>query len=454
MNIDSFLQTKIQEVARGKTFVLGVSGGVDSMVMLHAMRKQQCPIAVVCINYKTRGTASDDDLALVSEYCTSYQIPFWGVEMDAKLASGNFQAWARNVRYEVFEKVMDETKADFICTAHHYDDQTETILMKMLQGASSRHWSGMELVDGNRFRPLLPFTKEEILAYATHENVPWRADESNATDDYARNALRNKVFPVLDEFFGGWQENLRKAADTGVSYHAYICAQLDEITDGAILDLEAFAKKNHTERMALMAEMIARMYGEKSYQISRGAIAQLAQIPCALETGKQFILAEGCYVLRNRNQAIFRKEDARASDHQVDIRMAPSELPAHTIPLLGVHVSRELFKHPDANKLQLRWEGCLPEIRIRNWKPGDRMQPLGMQGQQKVSDLLINHKFPLHKKNEVLVVESFEEKILAIIFPANVFPGKAGVLSNLAKCAVGDEALTIHTNPKHEHEIS
>ena len=196
--------------------VCGVSGGVDSMVLLHVLRRLGIDLLIVHINYQTRGEDSEKDQDLVEKMCLLYQAECVSVRLDPQASEGNFQAWAREQRYEIFRGLMREESASGIATAHHQTDQVETILQRIFRGAGMEHWTGMRTFEQGLFRPLLTLTKQEIRSYALQEGLLFREDSSNERPEYSRNFIRLGLEPELTRFFPGWQKNLlalRERAD-------------------------------------------------------------------------------------------------------------------------------------------------------------------------------------------------------------------------------------------------
>ncbi len=195
--------------------ILGISGGVDSMVMLtilHELSQQtsfrQLRLIVAHFNHCLR-ESSQRDMDLVKEYADKLNLPYY-VEYWQKPKSTNTEAEARHVRYQFFARIADAEHANVLMTAHHLNDQTETHLMRLVRGTSLKGWNGIseasnrnvqisenKIVHLSVLRPLLAISKEDLYDYAHCENVPFFEDETNHTDDYLRNRLRHHVVPLL-----------------------------------------------------------------------------------------------------------------------------------------------------------------------------------------------------------------------------------------------------------------
>jgi tRNA(Ile)-lysidine synthetase-like protein len=204
--------------------VLGVSGGIDSMSLLHALWELRVPVEARHVNYGLRGADSDADEAAVRATCEQLGIPLRVHRADPppSHAPDGLQAWARR----------NPTSSLFI-TAHHADDQTETVLLHLLRAADPLALAGMRELSTDRkhFRPWLRETRAEIQRYATARGVEWREDASNRSQVYLRNRIRHEVVPLL--------EALRPGAAAHVAQLAQRFAPLADAAERAVVEAEA-----------------------------------------------------------------------------------------------------------------------------------------------------------------------------------------------------------------------
>ena len=182
------------------TYYVACSGGVDSMVLLSVLHQLGKTIHVLHVNYQLRGEASDLDQQLIEDFCNQHSIPYsiHSVELSKELENGgNLQDLARNVRYTFFkEKALEiHTK---IVLAHHADDQLELFLLNIARKSGVMGLSCMLPEYGRIIRPLLPFSKQEILEFAKKEGIVWREDASNQSNKYRRNSIRNVFLPEIE----------------------------------------------------------------------------------------------------------------------------------------------------------------------------------------------------------------------------------------------------------------
>ncbi|HRX29495.1 MAG TPA: tRNA lysidine(34) synthetase TilS [Saprospiraceae bacterium] len=176
-----------------------VSGGIDSMVLLHLLTHHHFNIGVAHINHHKRGKESDLDEVLVSAYCKEHGLPFYQYSLPIPEKKGNFQKYARTQRYEWLRTVAKENNYRYILTAHHLDDVLETMLMNQMRGSGLHGLLSLKAKNLDIRRPLLCFDKQEIVDYARLYNVPYREDSSNLQNDYERNKVRNLLIPLMHQ---------------------------------------------------------------------------------------------------------------------------------------------------------------------------------------------------------------------------------------------------------------
>lgn len=180
-------------------FLLGVSGGVDSVVLAHLLHTLQIDFGIAHVNYGLRGADSDADEQLVRDLATSLGVACHVTQGPIDPAASGIQEKARDLRYNWLKEVLESNTYDTIMTAHHADDQLETLFMRLTRGSGIEGLGGIQDKKGFLVRPLLPFRKDEILAYANEQKLNWREDVSNSSTKYLRNAIRHKVLPSFLE---------------------------------------------------------------------------------------------------------------------------------------------------------------------------------------------------------------------------------------------------------------
>ncbi|MEL7835173.1 tRNA lysidine(34) synthetase TilS [Fodinibius sp. Rm-B-1B1-1] len=412
------------------SFVIAVSGGVDSMGLLYTFYRLDISALVAHVNYQKRGKASDKDAQLVAKASQQWGFEYEIFEADPEEAQGqNFQQWARDVRYHFFRDLVAQHDADGIALAHHKDDQVETILQKLFRGAGMSSWSGMDVWDGELFRPLLPISRQQIEQYASQHEIPFRTDQSNLETHFARNFLRNEWTVKLSEFFPGWEENILRMGEEAENYHSALQCITQQITDQQTINKQAFDELEFGLQRALILHLLKEY--EPGIYVTQQNLKRVKELP-DLQTGKKIQITADYSIVRDREYYILRENENSSLEAQELYR---EELKASPISIGEIEFSVERYKNPAFEKvLYLDADKISWPVTVRPWNSGDRFQPLGMSGHQTVADHLTNRKVSAAYKDEVLVIESFEETICALIFPPIKNKSSSGTISELVKC--------------------
>lgn len=411
--------------------VIGVSGGADSMCLFHILHKLDIELFLIHINYQKRGAESAKDARLVKQVTGDLGVDYEIITVDPDEAgSQNFQQWARNVRYQAFQLKALEINAVGIVTAHHQDDQIETILQKLFRGGGLASWRGMQVWDGQLFRPLLHIDRKDIEEYCEQNSIPFRTDETNLSSDYTRNFLRNDWLPAIKEHFPGWQKNILRVAKQADVF----ASSLSYIFNAIIDDKERIYRQKFLDLDEGLQKALLLYYAEQidqSQEISRDALGELSKLP-GLQTGKSIQLTETLELMRDRN---FLKLVVDTGDNGSYMILKKEEIKRKGFSFNGLEFRVQPYQDPDFNEgLYLNLDALQWPIHLRRWNEGDRFQPFGMEGHQTVADHLTNRKIGAVYKSSALVLESFEETICAVIFPPIENRVPPGTISELVRC--------------------
>lgn len=396
-------------------FVVGVSGGADSMALLYLLHRHAYKPIVVHCNYGLRGKQSDKDQEMVEQICMLWNLECISVRLEYdSTRGGNFQRWARDERYRVFRDLKNEFGAQFILTAHHQDDQLETIFQKILRGSGISALKGMKPVRHDLFRPLLDVTKKQILEFVEDFNIPYRIDGSNEESTYARNFLRNRWFPMLGDLFPGWRTNLLSVADKAEVHHDLIEFALEQMYfEDSSFSRSSFITLKVSLKPVLFKALFDKALPNKTIQ--KGLLENIHSIE-SLQTGQSVDITDSHKLIRDRDRFVFlhkKKSEKRSQE----IQLLKSELEEGVF----FNFMKAVIGFPpngfSSSELVLDIAKIEFPITIRTWEDGDLFQPFGMDGSQLVSDHLTNRKVSSQRKKEALVMESFDGKIAAVIFP-------------------------------------
>ena len=225
-------------ITAGETVAVAVSGGQDSMALLHYLYKNASalPFKLACINVEhgIRGESSRSDSAFVKSYCEKIGVPLLSYVVDAKKKAEtdkiSIETSARILRYECFYDAIETKKCDKIATAHHRKDNYETILLNLFRGTGIKGLIGIKPDDEHKIiRPFLSVTKAEIEDYIKENGVPFVTDETNLSADYTRNALRLNVLPKIEELFPDAENAVTRLAETVKKDEEYLSAQAEKL---------------------------------------------------------------------------------------------------------------------------------------------------------------------------------------------------------------------------------
>lgn len=228
---------KFLERLDGKRICVAVSGGADSVALLHYMKAQSShygfSLSAVHCQHGIRGQASLDDKAFVIKLCNEWNISLFLFDEDcpmrAKDKKESLETTARNFRRESFLGLIKEDKADYIATAHHLGDEAETVLLHLARGAGLSGARGIQPQSEFYIRPFLAWSKEQILAYIGEHGLSYRTDESNFCLDATRNKIRLQVLPLLEEIIPSAKENIAKFAQKALEDDTFLYALSDKL---------------------------------------------------------------------------------------------------------------------------------------------------------------------------------------------------------------------------------
>ena len=393
-DLHSHIQSFIKQFPAEKYF-LAVSGGADSMALLHVFSSLQLPIEVLHVNYHLRGNDSDLDQKLVEDFCEKNKIPFHlhSVFLKEKLKQGgNLQALARQERYTFFEKKQNKNPNAYVVLAHHQNDQIETFWLQLLRNSGMLGLAGMKEQNGIYLRPFLSISKEELVKYLEENQVIWREDVSNTKNDYLRNRLRNEVLPVLKSTFPDLNENvqlLQSVFRENISEKEnFLKIELEKSKISEKLSLEFVQKLDETAILLLF-----RSFSIPNHQLK--GFLHLLTAP----TGTKITWLSG-----GEKQTLVREKSHLQWLKNIDFPLP--KIHSEKVEHLPHQFSKSIL-YLDSDKIK-------GELSVRFWQIGDRISPPGMKGSKLISDILKDAGVPHVERKNALVLQD-EEKLLACI---------------------------------------
>ncbi len=392
-----------------KKLLIACSGGLDSVVLTHLMKQLNFEMALAHCNFSLRGKESDGDEMFVIGLAKNLEIPVFAETFDTKKFSKEHkistQMAARDLRYNWFSEFLRDFKFDYLLTAHHLDDDLETFFINLSRGTGLNGLTGIPKENNKIIRPLLNFSRKEILQYAETNNLKWREDSSNKKTDYLRNKLRLEVLPKFKEAnesvlksFQKTQQNLQASQNLIEDYMALVYKlAVSEGMNSYKINIEKIKELPHTE--SLLYELLNSFGFTEWEDVSNLLNAQ---------TGKK-VFSKTHILLKNREELVLTEIDSENIKKEFFVSeegiTSPIQLKIENSKYIGE--TEKNLEYFDAEKLSF-------PLKLRKWREGDSFQPFGMKGKKKLSKFFKDEKIPLIEKTKIWLLIS-NEKIVWVI---------------------------------------
>ena len=391
-------------------YLLAVSGGADSMVLLHLFKQSGFTFEVAHLNYKLRGSNSDADQKIVEDFCDENHLTFHLYEVSEKdnQPENSVQNWARKLRYAFFRKIQEERKLQYLVTAHHLNDQLETFIINLSKASGIKGLSGIPANENQILRPLLQFSKDHIYAFAEENQIKFREDLSNKKNDYLRNFIRNEIAPKLFETNDHFLENFAKSLNYLNQVKTFAQEKIDEIENQMISENGNFIqiqKAEFTEQSDFVKFEILKKFGFDDEK-------EFPKIFTA-ETGKIFHAPDFKLTVDREYFVLTEKTVSAYNEDEFIIAENLEEIQDHTIPL-SHFIALEEGKTSD-----LKWifddEKLHFPLKLRKKKQSDLFYPIGMIGKKKISKFFKDEKIPILAQQKIWLLCNGNDEVLGII---------------------------------------
>lgn len=397
----------------GRThFYLACSGGVDSMVLLHILKKLGKDFTVLHVNYQLRGEDSEMDQNLIEDVCKAKNIPIVvkRINLQAQLEQhgGNLQDEARKVRYTFFNSFMTEAKSKIIL-AHHADDQIETFFLNLARDSGIMGLACMLPENKDYIRPLLTFSKDEIRFYAKKNKIEWREDKSNVSNKYRRNLLRNILIPQIKDEIPTFKQSVLTLTkifqETQKELEKQIHPLAQKILKEQQLKFSLFDQLNDSECIELLRQMgLPSTLHNELHKLRHGIKGKRIDIEHPLFD--KIIHEDGLFHFSEKNRTAISPK-----------------LKIETVNFIPSTFDKEVL-YLDPSKIS-------GSLKVRVWKQGDKMKPIGLKGTKLISDILSDAKVPNHLRHEQLVIHDDKHILSCVGFAVSsiaVSNGKGEIL--------------------------
>jgi tRNA(Ile)-lysidine synthase len=391
--------------------LLAISGGIDSMVLLHLFITAGYKAGIAHCNFHLRGSESDGDEKFVKSAAENMGADFYRQDFDTEQsarASGiSIQMAARNLRYRWFEEIRSRHGYDYIATAHNQDDVIETFFINLSRGTGIRGLTGIPAKSERIIRPLLFASRKSIEEYAIGHDISFREDSSNASDKYLRNRVRHHLIPMLEEenpsFRMALMETMLKLSETEKLYEQELVLLKNRLMrkEGDRIKIRISDLSAHGARKSILFEILSE------YNFSAQAMEDIIH-SLGGPSGKQFLSATHRIVKDREDLIITPVDNKEERKYYLELEAGRITEPVDLEWMVVDHT--ETFHIPNDRKI-----ACLDlqklhfPLILRHWQTGDYFQPLGMQGMKKISDFLIDIKVSLPDKERTWLLTSGRE---------------------------------------------
>lgn len=401
---------------KDKKLLIAISGGIDSVVITHLLHQLHFSIALAHCNFKLRGKASDVDEEFVKNLGAQLQIPVFTNSFDTTSIATNqkksIQITARELRYIWFEKLIQKNGFDYVVTAHHADDNLETLLINLTRGTGLEGFTGIPKKNKNIVRPLLTFSRNCIKDFAVQNNISWREDQSNTSTKYVRNKIRHKIVPILKEInpslLNSFSNTIKHVEESQIIIDAKIRAvkrdlfQEKNILDKKYLSL-SIAKINNLENPKPYLYQLLKEYHFTEWNDIVGLLTA--------QSGKK-IHSKTHTLLKDRATLLLYK----ISDFQLTNTVFKiSECQKKLTEPIHLRIEQTTQKTNEVGTIYIDKNSISFPLQIRKWQIGDVFFPEGMTGKKKLSKFFKDEKMSLLEKENTWLLCTSKNEIIWVI---------------------------------------
>jgi len=392
-------------LAPGDRVMVAVSGGPDSVCLLHVLREAGVDVAGVAhFNHKLRGEESEEDERFVAALAEKLALPFYRAASDLREVRGNLEQAARRARVEFFRSLIRDGAANRVATGHTRDDQAETVLFRFLRGSGLAGLAGIHPVTSDGFiRPFLAVTRAEVCDYLHSRKIVWREDSSNRETRFARNRIRHELLPLLArEWNPKIGDSLAHLADLAYEEERWWAATLDQA--GSEISAEKLASAPRAMARRSVRRAIAKAKGDlrgvEFEHVER--IIELAAKP----TGAGRIRLPGMLITRSFDWLHFAKPGVEPMTEPVCLIIPGTYADPGGLGSIRFEVQPTVASGCANLRLELA-----ARMKLRAWRPGDHYRPVGKSRDQKIREMFQSARVPSWQRRSWPIVE-LEGKIL------------------------------------------
>ncbi|MEG1015483.1 MAG: tRNA lysidine(34) synthetase TilS [Bacilli bacterium] len=397
--------------------VVGVSGGPDSMALLYLLLqyRKSVNITIVCahVNHNVR-EESEAEKVFLEEFCARNLVAFEYMKID-NYSEDNFHNEARSIRYKYFDSLVNSYNAVCLMTAHHGDDLIETILMRVVRGSTLKGYAGFakEVDKGNYkiVRPLIEYTKDEILEFDKENNISYVTDMSNMKSCYTRNRYRKEVLPFLKKEDINVHKKFLKFSKLLYSYNEYIDKQMlndiNKVLKDGVLEIDKFLKLDKLIQLKIINYILEKIYNDDLIIINDSHCDLIYHLITSSKANSIIHLPNNVVFVKSYGIITFRlyEQDDVYETELNDVVNLPN----------GRRIIRVKSSDDNSNNvIRINSNNVVMPLYVRTRKIADKIETKGMNGHKKVNNIFIDNKIPIDKRNMWPIVCDSENNVLWI----------------------------------------
>jgi tRNA(Ile)-lysidine synthase len=384
---------------QGNRILLAVSGGKDSVLMLHLFKAIGVDVGIAHCNFNLRADEAQRDESFVALLAKNLELPFYVTHFDTKKYAAenkiSTQMAARDLRYNWFEEIRVKERYDYIALAQHQNDAVETVLINLTRGTGISGLHGILPKRDRLIRPLLFLNRKQIEEMVRNNNFDFVEDSSNASTNYTRNKIRLQVVPHLQEINPNLEKTFAENISRFAELETFLNVQVQKLeskilnkrADGIYIPLDEIAKLN-PQKLLLYELLKAFGFGENVVQEILDSLKALS--------GTHFFSSTHQAIINRRDLVIVEKNTSVTSNQFIH---PTTEKIAFGNDEISLRFTDEVKFEVNLNKAYVNADKLIFPLVLRNWQNGDKFIPLGMRNPKKVSDYFIDEKVPLHLKS-------------------------------------------------------
>jgi len=393
--------------------LIAVSGGIDSVVLAHLSTWMDFDFAICHCNFQLRGEESDGDEAFVNSLAKDLGVAVFTTHFETEQYAQehklSIQVAARNLRYRWFYQLLEQHQYDYVLTAHNTNDNLETFLINLSRGTGLEGLTGIPPINKKSVRPLLNFSRDDIMMFAIKNGIVWREDRSNASIKYVRNKVRHQILPILKEINPHLLETFKGTLEHLNESQQMVEEKVDDISKRVI--------SREDELITLNIAKLKRLKNTKAYlyQVLHSyGFTEWNDILDLLDAqpGKQ-VFSKTHRLLKDRNVLILTTITKDVLD------LKPVKIDATTVqisePIRLEFQKTDLNSASGNNSILVDKDLLKYPLYVRKWRYGDYICPTGMQGKKKLSQLFKDKKLSLIQKEKIWLLTNADNQIVWVI---------------------------------------